>query len=97
MKQMGPRGKAQAKPGKPNRKKKVQSTRKAMRFPERAGKDWLGPAIDYKEVDLLRKFLSSSAKLMSRKRAATNTQEQRDLKMAIKRARFMALLPFTGV
>ncbi|MCH7702376.1 MAG: 30S ribosomal protein S18 [Planctomycetes bacterium] len=68
-----------------------------MRFPQRAGKDWLGPAVDYKEVELLRKFLSSSAKLMSRKRAATNAQEQRDLKMAIKRARFMALLPFTGV
>jgi len=97
MKQMGPRGKAQAKPGKPSRKKKVLSTRKAMRFPQRAGKDWPGPAVDYKEVELLRKFLSSSAKLMSRKRAATNAQEQRDLKMAIKRARFMALLPFTGV
>lgn len=96
MNQKGPRGKVQGRPGKPNRKKKVQSTRKAMRFPQRAGKDWLGPAVDYKEVELLRKFLSSSAKLMSRKRAATNTQEQRDLKMAIKRARFMALLPFTG-
>ena len=49
-----------------------------------------------KEVELLRKFLTSSSKLMSRKRAGTTTQEQKALKMALKRARFMALLPYQG-
>ncbi len=68
-----------------------------QRFPERRGKDWVGPVVDYKEVDLLRKFLTSSSKMMSRKRAGTNTQEQAELKRAVKRARFMALIPFRGM
>ena len=66
------------------------------RFPERGGKDWVGPLVDYKEVELLRKFLTSSSKLMSRRRAGTSTQEQKALKLAVKRARFLALLPYCG-
>ena len=54
------------------------------------------PLIDYKEVELIRKFLTTSSKLMSRKRAGTSTQEQRALKLAVKRARFLALIPFSG-
>lgn len=79
-----------------NRKKPGNSYHTARRFPERRQKDWVGPVVDYKEVDLLRKFLTSSSKLMSRKRAGTTTQEQKALKMALKRARFMALLPYQG-
>jgi len=66
------------------------------RFPERGGKNWKGPIVDYKEVELLRKFMTASSKIMSRKRAGTNAREQRDIRRAIKRARFLALLPFTG-
>lgn len=66
------------------------------RFPERHGKAWKGPLVDYKEVELLRKFLTASNKMMSRKRAGTNAAEQRDVRRAIKQARFLALLPFTG-
>jgi len=66
------------------------------RFPERAKKEWVGPLVDYKEVDLLRKFLTSSSKMMSRKRGGTNTQEQRALKLAVKRARFLAMIPYSG-
>jgi ribosomal protein S18 len=66
------------------------------RFPERAGKDWVGPIVDYKEVDLLRKFLTSSSKIMSRKRAGTSAKEQHALKQAVKQARFLALLPYAG-
>lgn len=66
------------------------------RFPERGGFGWVGPLIDYKEVELVRKFLTTSSKLMSRRRAGTNTQEQRALKIAVKQARFMALLPYCG-
>lgn len=68
----------------------------ARRFPDRDRPDWVGPVIDYKEVELLRKFLSSSSKLMSRRRAGTNAQEQKTLKVALKRARFLALLPYAG-
>jgi len=66
------------------------------RFPDRGGANWVGPILDYKEVELLRKFLTTSAKLMSRRRAGTNSQEQKSLKIAVKRARFMALLPYLG-
>ncbi len=68
----------------------------SQRFPERAKKDWEGPLLDYKEVELLRKFLTSSSKIMSRKRAGTSAREQRALQLAIKRARYMALLPYTS-
>ena len=68
----------------------------ARRFPKRGGPDWLGPLVDYKEVDLLRKFMTASNKLMSRKRAGTNSQEHKALKIAVKRARFLALVPYTG-
>ena len=78
------------------RKRKKRSYHTAQRFPERGGTDWQGPLVDYKEVDLLRKFLTTSSKLMSRKRAGTSAREQRALQNALKRARFMALLPYTS-
>ena len=78
------------------RKKKSRGSQQRSRFSNRGGKVWKGDIVDYKEVDLLRKFLTASSKLMSRKRAGTNAREQRDIRRAIKRARFLALLPFTG-
>jgi len=76
--------------------KKRRSTKGKRRFTDRGGTDWKGPIVDYKEVELLRKFLTASSKMMSRKRAGTDAREQRDIRRALKRARFMALLPFTG-
>lgn len=77
-------------------KRKAQAQKGRTRFPDRGGKDWKGPLVDYKEIELLRKFLTASSKVMSRKRAGTNAREQRALALAIKRARFLALLPYTG-
>lgn len=74
--------------------KKTRLFHTTQRFPER-GKAWPGALIDYKEVELLRKFLTTSNRVMSRKRAGTSAREQRAMQLAIKRARFMALLPFT--
>lgn len=51
--------------------------------------------IDYKDTQLLRKFLSSYSKIVPRKRSAVCSAHQRELANAIKRARVMALLPFT--
>ena len=66
-------------------------------FPGRGRRGgWKGPLIDYKEVELIRRFLTGSSKIMSRKRSSTNTQEQRALKLAVKRARFLALIPYSG-
>ncbi len=80
-----------------------QESKKAKRtyhtnpkFPGRGGKDWAGPIVDYKELDLLRKHMTGSSKIMSRKRNSATAQEQRALMMAVKRARFMALIPYSG-
>ena len=52
--------------------------------------------IDYKNAELLRHFISAQAKIMPRKRSHLCSKHQRHLASAIKRARFMALLPFTA-
>jgi len=67
------------------------------KFPGRGGANWVGPLIDYKELDLLRRCMTTSSKIMSRKRTGTSTQEQRSLREAVKRARFLALIPYSGV
>ncbi len=77
-------------------REETQTDRTQKRFPDRGGANWVGPLVDYKEVELLRKFLTTSAKLMSRRRAGTDAQEQVALKKAIKHSRFMALLPYMG-
>lgn len=50
--------------------------------------------IDYKEVDLLKKFVSSQAKIIDPRHTGVCAKHQRKLAEAIKRARFLALLPF---
>ena len=82
-----------AKSGQPRTRRPAKSR---SRFRDRGGPEWKGPIVDYKEVDLLRKLLTASSKMMSRKRAGTNAREQRDIRLAIKRARYLALLPFVG-
>ena len=51
--------------------------------------------IDYKDVDILEKLLTHRGKIFSRKRSGNCAGCQRKVQTAIKRARFMALLPFT--
>ena len=79
------------------KRKKTRSPKKSRRFPERGNADWSGPLVDYKEVELLRKFMTSSSKMMSRKRAGTTVREQEAVKLAAKQARYMALLPYRGM
>jgi small subunit ribosomal protein S18 len=50
--------------------------------------------IDYKEIELLRRFISGQAKIIDPKYTGTCAKHQRLLARAIKRARFMSLLPF---
>lgn len=50
--------------------------------------------IDYKQVQLLKRFTSSYSKIVPRKRSGVCAKHQRKLAQAIKRARIMALLPF---
>lgn len=52
--------------------------------------------IDYKDIETLGKLLTNRGKIFSRKRSGNCAGCQRKVKRAIKRARFMALLPFTS-
>ncbi|MCF7831692.1 MAG: 30S ribosomal protein S18 [Candidatus Pacebacteria bacterium] len=50
--------------------------------------------IDYKDTELLKKFLSPNAKILPRKRTGVSSKYQRQLSLAIKHARFMGFLPY---
>ncbi|MEV4973508.1 30S ribosomal protein S18 [Streptomyces scopuliridis] len=50
--------------------------------------------IDYKDTDLLRRFLSDRGKIRSRRVSRVSARQQRQLTRAIKNAREMALLPY---
>jgi len=52
------------------------------------------PKIDYKDVKLLQRFISERGKIVPARITAVSNKEQRILANAIKRARFMALLPY---
>ena len=52
------------------------------------------PKIDYKDVKLLQRFISERGKIVPRRITAVSAGKQRLLAIAIKRARFMALLPY---
>ncbi len=50
--------------------------------------------VDYKNQQLLRRFISSYSKIVPRKRSGVCSKHQRQLAQAIKRARIMSILPF---
>ena len=52
--------------------------------------------IDYKDVELLKKFISANGKITPRRVTGTRAKYQRQLAAAIKRARQMALLPYVA-
>jgi len=52
--------------------------------------------VDYKDIETMSKLLTNRGKIYSRKRSGNCASCQRKAKRAIKRARFMALLPFTA-
>ena len=52
--------------------------------------------VDYKKVDLLRRFITDEGKIRPRRQTGTCARHQRVLAAAIKQARHISLLPFTG-
>lgn len=52
--------------------------------------------IDYKDTDLLKRFISERGKILPRRVTGTSAKNQRRLTVAIKRARVMGLLPFVA-
>jgi small subunit ribosomal protein S18 len=55
-----------------------------------------GAHIDYKQSDMLRRYLNDHGKIRPRRQTGTCAKHQRALAQAIKRARHLALLPFVG-
>ncbi len=51
--------------------------------------------IDYKDIDMLKKYVSDKGKILPRRVTGTCAKHQRKVTIAIKRARTIALLPFT--
>lgn len=66
-------------------------TKKECPFLSRGIKD-----IDYRDVELLRRFVSSQGKIIDPRHTGVSAKFQRKLAKAIKRARVMGLLPFVG-
>ncbi|WP_229265814.1 30S ribosomal protein S18 [Lactobacillus crispatus] len=52
--------------------------------------------VDYKDVDLLKRFISERGKILPRRVTGTSARNQRKVANAIKRARIMGLLPFVA-
>nr|YP_009394552.1 ribosomal protein S18 [Vertebrata thuyoides]ARW63114.1 ribosomal protein S18 [Vertebrata thuyoides] len=50
--------------------------------------------VDYKDIDLLRKFINDQGKIMSRRSTGLNAKQQKRITKSIKRARILSLLPF---
>ncbi|HEY4522305.1 MAG TPA: 30S ribosomal protein S18 [Candidatus Paceibacterota bacterium] len=50
--------------------------------------------VDYKDVDLLKQFVNPHGRVMARKRTGLTAKQQRSVEAAVKRARFMGLLPY---
>jgi small subunit ribosomal protein S18 len=52
--------------------------------------------VDYKDTELLKKFLTPHARIQGKKRSGAPAKNQRQVAMAVKRARFMGLLPYVS-
>lgn len=52
--------------------------------------------IDYKDIEILKKFLNPNGKIVPKKRTGVTAKNQRALATAVKRARFLGLLPFVA-
>nr|WCH56326.1 ribosomal protein S18 [Hypnea sp.] len=50
--------------------------------------------LDYKDIDLLRKFITDQGKILSRRSTGLTAKQQKKLTKSIKKARVLALLPF---
>ena len=59
-----------------------------------SGKD--APTVDYKNINLLRRYMTEKGKILPSRVTQVSTKKQKELSVAIKRARFLALLPYVS-
>lgn len=73
-------------------------SKKFRRFGARDVKKRVKPteSLDYKNISYLASMMSPQYRILSRRRTGFSGKDQRILKLAIKRARFLALLPYTA-
>ncbi|MFA6338492.1 MAG: 30S ribosomal protein S18 [Candidatus Paceibacterota bacterium] len=50
--------------------------------------------VDYKDTEMLKHFINPNARIMSKRKTSTGAKNQRKISLAIKRARFLGLLPY---
>jgi small subunit ribosomal protein S18 len=86
-----PKGKAALK-GKNDKGRNAFKRRKFCRFTVEKIEE-----VDYKDVDILKDFIAENARIMPARITGTKTHYQRQLSTAIKRARFLALMPYTDL
>lgn len=72
-------------------KKEIVKTKKVCRFTENKVK-----YIDYKDVKMLQRYVTEQGKIIPKRITGTSARYQRELSVAIKRARHMALLPYVS-
>ncbi len=84
--------KRDARSSKRNSKKKFTKFRERRCRFQRLGVDF----VDWKDTATLQRLCSGQGKLLSRKRSGTSARFQRMVRQAVKRARFMGLLPYVG-
>jgi len=72
-------------------KKEVVKTKRICRFTENKVK-----YIDYKDVKMLQRYVTEQGKIIPKRITGTSAKYQRQLSLAIKRARHMALLPYVS-
>jgi small subunit ribosomal protein S18 len=53
-------------------------------------------AVDYKDVELLKRFINAHGRILNRRQTKLSAKHQRAIALAIKRARFMGFLPFVA-
>jgi small subunit ribosomal protein S18 len=86
-----PKGKAALK-GKNDKGRRMFKPRKFCRFTVEKIEE-----VDYKDVEILKDFIAENARIMPARITGTKTHYQRQLSTAIKRARFLALMPYTDL
>ena len=77
----------------PSKKDRAEAGRRPKKIPLNAAKV---TTVDYKDINLLRQFISDRGKIRSRRVTGLTPQQQRQVAVAVKNAREMALLPFTS-
>jgi small subunit ribosomal protein S18 len=86
------KSKGKGKDAKPKRERSLFKRKKFCRFTAEGVKE-----IDYKDLDTLKDFIQENGKIMPARITGTKARYQRQLSDAIKRARFLALLPYTDL